>query len=171
MLIMPEPITTLDQRYSGPKATATSWEETRRVLETADLFWLTSLRADGHPHATPLVAVWYEGAIYFSTGDTEQKFRNLRSNPHVLLMTGSNHWNEGLDVVVEGDAIQVNDEALLTRVAQVWTTKWDGRWQYQVQGGAFDGGDGVTIPVFAVTPSRVYAYSEGDPFSHTRHQF
>jgi hypothetical protein len=118
-----------------------------------------------------VVAVWYEGAIYFSTGDTEQKYRNLRSNPHVLLMTGSTHWNEGLDVVVEGDAVQVRDDEVLTRLAQVWITKWDGRWQYQVGNGAFYSEDGGTIPVFSVTPNKVYAYSEGDPFSHTRHQF
>src|SRR5215469_4347222 len=168
---MHEPTTTLDPRYSDPKATPTSWEETRHVLETAELFWLASVRGDGRPHATPLVAVWYDGALYFSTGATEQKVRNLRGNPHVLLTTGSNHWNEGLDVVLEGDAVQVRDDEVLGRLAQVWTTKWDGRWQYQVRNGAFDAGEGVTIPVFSVMPTKIYAYSEGDPFSHTCHQF
>jgi nitroimidazol reductase NimA-like FMN-containing flavoprotein (pyridoxamine 5'-phosphate oxidase superfamily) len=161
----------LDQRYSDPNAIATEWEKTRHVLETAELFWLVSVRADGRPHATPLVAVWYDGALYFCTGDTEQKLRNLRGNPHVLLTTGSTHWNEGLDVVLEGAAVQVRDDEVLGRLAQIWTSKWDGRWQYQVESGAFDGGDGATIPVFAVTPTKVYAYSEGDPFSHTCHQF
>jgi nitroimidazol reductase NimA-like FMN-containing flavoprotein (pyridoxamine 5'-phosphate oxidase superfamily) len=168
---MHEPVTTLDQRYSGPNATATPWEDTCRFLETAELFWLATVRADGRPHATPVVAVWYDGALYFSTGDTEQKFWNLRGNPHVLLTTGANHWNEGLDVVVEGDAVQVRDEEVLGRLTQIWATKWDGRWQYQVRNGAFDSGDGVAIPVFSVMPTKVYAYSEGDPFSHTSHQF
>jgi general stress protein 26 len=169
---MNEPRTTLDQRYSGPTATATPWEETRRVLETAELFWLTTVRADGRPHATPVVAVWYDGAIYFGTGAEEQKFRNLRGNSRVLLTTGSTRWNEGLDVAVEGDAVQVSDDEVLKRVAQVWLTKWDGRWEYQVQDGAFrpEGGEGA-VCVFAVTPTNVYAYSEGDPFSHTHHHF
>jgi predicted pyridoxine 5'-phosphate oxidase superfamily flavin-nucleotide-binding protein len=49
------PVTTLDQRYSAPGAVATGWDETRRVLETAELFWISTVRADGRPHVTPLV--------------------------------------------------------------------------------------------------------------------
>jgi nitroimidazol reductase NimA-like FMN-containing flavoprotein (pyridoxamine 5'-phosphate oxidase superfamily) len=168
---MNEPVTTMDQRYSDPEAVATAWEETRRVLETAELFWIVTVRADGRPHVTPLVAAWLDGAIHFCTGVNEQKARNLHNNPHVILTAGSTHWNEGLDVVVEGDAAQVTDEDTLKRLAQVWTTKWDGRWQYEVRNGAFHSESVETIPVFSVTPSKVYAYSEGDPFSHTRHQF
>ena len=67
---MNEPITTLDPRNSPPDGEVTSWEETRRVLETADLFWLSTVRADGRPHVTPLVAVWHDGAIHFTAKDT-----------------------------------------------------------------------------------------------------
>jgi hypothetical protein len=41
---MNEPVTKLDPRYSGPDGVATPWEETRRVLETAELFWLSVRR-------------------------------------------------------------------------------------------------------------------------------
>jgi nitroimidazol reductase NimA-like FMN-containing flavoprotein (pyridoxamine 5'-phosphate oxidase superfamily) len=107
---MNEPITTIDTRYSDPDAVATAWEETRRVLEAAEVSWLTTVRADGRPHVTPVVTVWFEGAIHFSTADTEQKAINLLGNPHVILTTGCNQWNEGLDVVVEGDAVRVSDQ-------------------------------------------------------------
>jgi nitroimidazol reductase NimA-like FMN-containing flavoprotein (pyridoxamine 5'-phosphate oxidase superfamily) len=166
---MNEPMTTIDSRFSEPDTVATPWEQTRRVLETAELFWIATVRADGHPHLTPLVAVWLDGAIYFCTGDTEQKAVNLRKNPHVILAAGSIHWDSGLDVVVEGNAVQVTDEDLLTRLASAWTTKWDGRWQYEVRNGAFSGED-VPIPVFSVMPTKVFAYTEGT-FSQTRHQF
>src|SRR5919197_3027963 len=126
---MNEPATKLDTRFSAPDAVATGWDETRRVLETAELFWITTVRADGRPHVTPLVAVWLDGAIHFCTGTTEQKFINLRGNPHVILTTGCNHWNEGLDVVVEGDAVRITDQDRLERLAQAWSTKWDGRWR------------------------------------------
>jgi hypothetical protein len=53
--------------------------------------------------------VWLDGALHFSTGATEQKALNLRGNPHVILTTGCNHWDAGLDVVVEGDAVQLTD--------------------------------------------------------------
>ena len=167
---MNEPVTTIDPRFSDPDATATPWEKTRRVVETAELFWVVTVRADGRPHVTPLVAVWLDGALYFCTGDTEQKAINLRRNPHVILAAGNLHWNAGLDVVVEGDAVQVTDENMLKRLAEAWTTKWDGRWQYEVRNGAFHGEE-MTIPVFSVTPTRVFEFAEGPCFGQTRHQF
>ena len=123
---MNEPDTTLDQRFSDPDAAAAGWDETRRVLEEAQLSWICTVRADGRPHLTPLVAVWLDGALYFCTGAGEQKAVNLRGNPHVLLLTGCHRWDEGLDVVAEGDAVQVTDDALLTRLAQAWAESGTG---------------------------------------------
>ena len=93
---MTTPVTALDQRYSDPAAAAAGWEETRRVLEAAELFWISTVRADGRPHVTPLVAAWAGGAIHFHTGEGEQKLLNLRANPHVVLTTGCNRWDRGL---------------------------------------------------------------------------
>src|ERR1700691_4372861 len=169
---MSNPVTTFDEQYSDPAATATGWEETRRALEEAELFWVSTVRADGRPHVTPVVAAWVEGAIWFSTGASEQKFANLRANPHVVLTTGCNRWDQGLDVVVEGDAVRVTDDAVLSRVAKAFTAKWDGRWQFTARDGRFHGsggGDGATV--FSVTPVKVFAYAKGDPFGATRHRF
>ena len=169
---MNQPDTTLDQRFSAPDAGAASWEETCRVLEEAQLSWICTVRADGRPHLTPLVAVWLDGALYFCTGAAEQKAVNLRGNPHVLLLTGCHRWDEGLDVVAEGDAVQVTDDALLTRLAEAWTGKWDGQWQFQVRDGSFqdsDGGGGTAL-VFEVRPAKVLAFAKGR-FGQTRHSF
>ena len=168
---MTTPVTTLDQRFSDPKADATGWEQTRRALADAELFWVTTVRADGRPHMTPLVAVWFDDALHFCTGPGEQKAVNLRGNPHVILSTGCNTWDRGLDVVVEGDAVQVTDDDALSRLAAAWTAKWDGRWQYQVRDGAFRDPEGEEpVLVFAVTPAKVLAFAKGD-FSHTTHRF
>ena len=172
---MNEPVTTMDTRYSEPDGAVTSWEETRRILETAGIFWLSTVRADGRPHVTPVVAVWHDDALHFSTADTEQKAINLRENPHVILTTGCNHWNEGLDVVVEGDAVRVTDHDMLEQLATVWATMWDGRWHYLVRDGYFYHYDEETvlpdsILVFSVKPTKVFAFAKGR-FSHTRHQF
>jgi len=167
---MNEPVTKIDPRFSDPDAVATGWDETRRALEEAELFWISTVRADGRPHVTPLVAVWLDGALHFSTGATEQKAMNLRRNPHVILTTGCNHWEEGLDVVVEGDAIQVTDDDVLERLAVAWATKWNGQWQFQVHDGSFQHPSGGTALVFSVTPTKVFAFAKGH-FSHTRHQF
>jgi general stress protein 26 len=168
---MTMPVTTLDQRFSDPSAVATEWDKTLRALETAELFWITTVRADGRPHVTPLVAVWLDGALHFTTGETEQKAVNLRTNPHVVLTTGRNDWDKGLDVVVEGDAVRVTDEDTLRRLAQAWALKWDGQWQYQVRDGSFHHPDGdQAVLVFAVAPAKVLAFGKGS-FSHTRHKF
>jgi nitroimidazol reductase NimA-like FMN-containing flavoprotein (pyridoxamine 5'-phosphate oxidase superfamily) len=167
---MSTPVTDIDSRFSDPAASATDWEQTRRVLETAELFWITTVRADGRPHVTPLVAVWLDGALHFSTGATEQKAVNLRGNPHVILTTGRSDWDAGLDVIVEGDAIRLTDDETLRRLAAVWAAKWDGRWQYEVRDGGFYHPGGGGVLVFRVTPAKILAFAKGT-FSHTRHRF
>jgi nitroimidazol reductase NimA-like FMN-containing flavoprotein (pyridoxamine 5'-phosphate oxidase superfamily) len=166
---MNEPVTQIDARFSDPNAVATGWDETRRVLETAELFWITTVRADGRPHVTPLVAVWLDGALHFSAGAAEQKAVNLRGNRDVILTTGCNTWDRGLDVVVEGEAVQVTDDGVLERLAAAWATKWDGRWHFEARDGAFYHDAGVAL-VFSVTPSKILAFGKGT-FSHTRHMF
>jgi nitroimidazol reductase NimA-like FMN-containing flavoprotein (pyridoxamine 5'-phosphate oxidase superfamily) len=161
--------TTLDSRFSRPEAQAAAWPDTVRILEDAQLSWICTVRADGRPHLTPLVAVWLDDALYFSTGETEQKAVNLRGNPHVLLLTGCARWDEGVDVVAEGDAVEINDEVLLTRLAQAWAQKWDGQWQYQVKDGRFEHQGGPVL-VFAVRPAKVLAFAKAPRFAQTRHR-
>jgi len=96
---MTSPITTLDQRYSAPDAVATTWEETRLVIEGAELFCSPRFGLDGRPHCTPVVAAWSDDALHFTTGGEEQKAANLRANSHVILTTGRNDWQAGLDIV------------------------------------------------------------------------
>jgi general stress protein 26 len=176
---MTTPATALDARYSQPGAAATEWDDARRLLENAQLFWLTTVRADGRPHVTPLVAIWLDDALHFGTGAEEQKAYNLGANPHVILTTGCNQWDRGLDIVVEGDAVRVIDHATLKRLADAWAHKWDGQWQYQVHnahlrlrsraagGAAAEGGDAM---VFSVAPTKVLAFGKGI-FTHTAHRF
>ena len=167
---MTDVVSELDARFSDPDASATSWDDARQVLEAADITWISTVRTDGRPHVTPLVAVWLDDALHFCTGPDEQKAHNLAANPHVVLTTGCNHWDEGLDVMVEGAAVRVTDGATLERLASAWARKWDGQWQFQTADGGFqqDGGPGIAF-VFAVRPTNVLAFGKGT-FSHTRHR-
>jgi nitroimidazol reductase NimA-like FMN-containing flavoprotein (pyridoxamine 5'-phosphate oxidase superfamily) len=167
------PTTALDPRYSDPTAVAVDWNRTRELLESAELFWICTVRADGRPHVTPLVAVWVDAAIHFHTGTEEQKYSNLRANPHVVLTTGCNSWDHGVDVVVEGDAVHTTDPIVLTRLAEAWARKWDGRWQLTVRDGGFHNinENDFSSEVFSVTPTKIYAHAKGDPFGHTTHRF
>lgn len=167
---MHEPNTQLDQRFSDPGAVATAWDATRHALETAELSWLTTVRADTRPHVTPLVAVWLEDSVYFCTGAGEQKAVNLAANPHVVLTTGCNTWDEGVDVVVEGNAERVTDDATLHELARAWAKKWDGQWQFEVADQGFRNDAGGLALVFMVRPTKVLAFGKGT-FSHTRYRF
>ena len=165
---MDDPVTQLDARFSDPGTQATTWAEAREVLEAAQLSWLSTVRADGRPHVTPLVTVWLDGALHFSTGPTEQKAVNLTANPNVVLTTGRNTWEQGLDVVVEGEARRVTERATLERLAAAWRTKWDGSWQFDVADDGFRHEAGGLALVFAVEPAKVLAFGKGS-FTHTRH--
>jgi nitroimidazol reductase NimA-like FMN-containing flavoprotein (pyridoxamine 5'-phosphate oxidase superfamily) len=168
---MRSPNTTLDTRFSDPDAIATGWEETRRLLEDADLFWISTVRADGRPHVTPLVGVWLDGALHFATGPNEQKAVNLKANRHVTLTTGCSQWDRGIDLVVEGEAVQVTDEEMLRRLSEAWAAKWDGRWRYEVRDNGFRHEDGTgAVFVFSVLPTKVLAFAKGT-FGQTRHRF
>lgn len=167
---MHDPFTTLDTRFGDSDAVATGWDETRQTLEAAELFWISTVRQDGRPHVAPLVAVWLDEAIHFCTGPDEQKAKNLAHNRHVILMTGCNQWDSGLDVVIEGDADRVMERDRLERLAEAWANKWDGRWRFEAGEGAFQHSDGGQALVFAVAPTKVFVFGKG-PFSQTRHQF
>ncbi|SNT18801.1 Pyridoxamine 5'-phosphate oxidase [Actinomadura meyerae] len=164
---MQDPVTELDERFSDPAAQATPWATTLKALETAQLFWITTVRADGRPHVTPLVAVWLDDALHFCTGPSEQKALNLSHNPHVVLTTGCNDWTRGLDVMVEGEARRVTDRPTLERLAAAWAAKWTGQWQYEVADTGFVHNEG-TAHVLAVKPTKVLAFTKGT-FTQTRY--
>jgi hypothetical protein len=169
---MSKPVTTFDHVYSDPAAIATTWDETQEIIEAAELFWISTVRTDGRPHVTPVVAAWAEEAIWFCTGVEEQKFANLRVNSHVVLTTGCNRWESGVDVIVEGDAVRVTDDAVLGRIAGAFASKWDGRWQFTARDGCFRSADGSGgAEVFSISPVKVFAHAKGDPFGATSHRF
>jgi hypothetical protein len=85
----------LDTRFSDPGAKAVPWAEAEQALTKAEIFWLSTVRRDGRPHVTPLVAAWHGGALYFCTGEGEQKYKNIAANPQVILTTGNNSFGHG----------------------------------------------------------------------------
>ncbi|HEX2193241.1 MAG TPA: pyridoxamine 5'-phosphate oxidase family protein [Acidimicrobiales bacterium] len=149
------------------------------MLERSEMFWLSTVRGDGRPHVTPLPAMWLDDALHFCTGPDEQKAKNIEANRNCVLTTGTNVFRSGLDVVVEGRALRVTDEGLLTRLAAIWESKLD--WSFDVVDGAFrertapgtgeEPAEPGTALVFAVRPDKVFAFGKGEPFSQTRYRF
>ncbi len=90
-----------------------------------------------------------------------------------MLTTGCNRWDEGLDVVVEGEAMRVTDPPTLERLAAAWAEKWDGRWTYAVVDDGFahggdEAGDQGPVHVYAVRAAKTLAFGK-EPFSQTRY--
>ncbi len=165
-----EPTTELNRQFSTPNATQIPWAEARERLEKAEVYWLTTVRRDGRPHITPVVAVWLDGALFFCTGESERKAQNLVRNSHCGIMTGCNSLSEGLDLVVEGEATIVRDEARLRRVADRYASKYGPPFVFTVRDSAFYGEGGEAL-VYEVTPAKAFGFGRGEAFSQTRWRF
>ena len=163
------PTAELDAPYSSPDAAATDWAQAQSVLAEAAIYWLSTVRADGRTHVTPVIALWRDGAVYFCTGPDEQKARNLTANSKVVVTTGKNEWS-GLDVVVEGEARRVADEGALGDLATAWEDKYGRDWHFDVADGAFRH-EGGSAHVFQIAPAKVYAYDRDEPGGATRYRF
>jgi general stress protein 26 len=169
------PTAHLDPRFSSPGATGPSWESVLAGLAGADLYWIVTVRRDGRPHVTPLLAVVLDGVAHFCTGPTEQKAKNLEHDPHCSLLTGCADRSESVDIVVEGTAVRVTDEARLQRLADEWLRKYGEYWRFVVQDGAFRHGsdslrgeDPGIAYVFEIVPGDVFAFGRGETYSQTR---
>jgi Pyridoxamine 5'-phosphate oxidase len=172
------PTAHLDTRFSSPGAVPMSWESARAGLAAAELYWVVTVRADGRPHVTPLLAVLLDGVLHFCTGPTEQKAKNLAADTHCSLLTGNGSRLDGLDLVVEGTAVRVTDDAQLRRLADEWVRKYGEDWRFDVVDGAFvhaadslRGDDPGQAHVFAVIPGSVFAFGKGETYSQTRFIF
>jgi nitroimidazol reductase NimA-like FMN-containing flavoprotein (pyridoxamine 5'-phosphate oxidase superfamily) len=169
-----QPATKLDARFSSAGARPTEWAEAQEILEEAGVFWISTVRTDGRPHVTPLISVWLDGSLFFCTGPEERKAKNLANNPHCILTTGSKALDEGLDIVVEGDAARVSDDATLQRIADAYVSKYGSDWRFGVRDGAFvhdRANEGSIALVFEVAPKTVFGFRKGDVFSQTRWRF
>lgn len=165
----PAPTPRLDVRFSDPTATAASWQVVERALESAELYWLTTIRQDGRPHVTPLIGVWQDGALHFCTGLREQKARNLRRHDRVAVTTGTHHWAQGLDVVVEGVATRVTGHDTLQLLADAYEAKYGSDWHFDVGDGVFGQGEDAAA-VFRVETTKVLAFAK-QPHGQTTFRF
>jgi general stress protein 26 len=165
----PQPTAELDTRFSDPDTAPTSWPEAVKILDGAELYWLTTVRADGRPHVTPLIGVWQDEAVHFCTGLREQKARNLEHRQRVALTTGSNSWAHGTDVVVEGTANRLTDQRTLQRLADAYEAKYGSDWHFEVGDGVFGSGDDAAA-VFRIEPVKVFAFAK-QPHSQTTFRF
>src|SRR5438552_2538347 len=91
--------------------------------------WLSTVRPDGRPHGDAADRRVARRRLYFCTRADERKARNLAENPRCIRTTGCNALGDGLDVVIEGDAVVRRDDALLRLVADAYVFKYGSDWR------------------------------------------
>jgi nitroimidazol reductase NimA-like FMN-containing flavoprotein (pyridoxamine 5'-phosphate oxidase superfamily) len=158
--------------FSSPGAGPTPWEATQWALRRIQKFQLCTVRRDGRPHVTPLLAIWALGAMWFTTGENEQKAKNLRANPHCALTSGTATLT-GNDYVIEGTASLVTDQATRQAVATAFEeaygwqlTREDGTW-HQLGNAVRNG----SVQLYRVQPDKAFAFTIGSQSSQTRYRW
>lgn len=126
-------------------------------LAAARNYWLATVAPDGRPHLMVVWAVWLDGSLLLSTGESSRKARNLRAEPRCSIAAQCAGDTEL--VVVEGTAEQIAVEALARFVAAV-----------QVKY-ATDMSGLLDQPVFAVRPAKIIGLDETFSAHATRWSF
>jgi len=132
--------------------------------------FLATIRPDGRPHLAGVGAIWHDGKVWIVSGPGTRKSRNLAANPVCAIAMSF----EGMDLVIEGHAERVTDDATLERVAERYGA--DG-WPARVEDGAFTydySAPSAGPPpwyVYAITPTTVYGVLAAEPGGATRWRF
>ena len=111
--------------------------------------WLATVRPDGSPHLMPIIAFWMEGAFHFVVGEGTRKGRNLAADGRCVVATGSTTL-PSLDVVVEGHAERLDDEAAVRRIAEMLSGN---NWPLEARG---DQVYGPNAPTAGPPPYSIY---------------
>ena len=165
------PETRLDARFSDPGAEPTLWEAARAQLRDAMSYQLTTVRADGRPHQTTIAGIWLDEAFHFTTGRGEQKARNLEAGNRNVIVTAGNCGWDGLDVILEGEAIEVTDVDRLSRLVDAYGTKYDDSFGFRLVDGRFIGEGDDQLLVCAVRARKAFGFAKGGTFGQTRWRF
>lgn len=153
---------------------ALPWSRARDALARAhgpgSAFFLGTVRPDGRPHAAAFGPAWHDGTVFFTSGPGTRKSRNLQSNPACTISASL----EGIDLVLEGEAVRVTDPATVAAVVAIYN---DGGWPAQAEG------DVITAPysapsagpapwhLYRFTFHTIFGVATAEPFGASRWRF
>jgi nitroimidazol reductase NimA-like FMN-containing flavoprotein (pyridoxamine 5'-phosphate oxidase superfamily) len=150
------------------------WSRALEALESREpqtqSCFIATTRPDGRPHLAGVGAIWDEGKVYVVSGPETRKSRNLAENPNCAVSMSL----KGIDLVIEGTAERVTDEATLERVAKRYA---DDGWPARVENQAFTydySAPSAGPPpwyVYEVAPTTVYGVLSAEPGGATRWRF
>lgn len=143
---------------------------TNDAEDAPQTWWLSTTGPDGQPHTTGVGAWWADDRFYFTSGAQTRKSRNLATNPKCAIAVALGD----LDLVVEGTAARVTDEATLERVAE---RAGEGGWPATVKDGAltaeYSAPSAGPPPwyLYEMTPKAAFGVATKEPHGATRWRF
>jgi hypothetical protein len=111
-----------------------------------------------------------DGACYFTAGPGTRKAKNLARDPRCVITVARFEF----DLVIEGEATKVTDEARLQHIADAYAAEG---WQPTVRDGAlyaeYSAPSAGAPPweVYEVTPTTIFALGTAEPYGATRWRF
>jgi hypothetical protein len=144
----------------GGQAETTAWATALERLEhpaPGQNHWIATVRPDGRPHLMPIIAFWIDGGFHFLAGTSTQKGRNLAADDRCVIGT-ANLTMPSMDLIVEGRARPVTDQATVARLAREFGGEG---WALEARGSEVYGPHGPTAgpppyAIYRVEPTKVF---------------
>jgi hypothetical protein len=167
-----DPDTTLDPLFSSAEAPPTPWSTATNRLRDAMTYLLTTVGPDARPHQTTIAGIWLDDGFHFVTGRGERKARNLEGgNRNVIVAAADSAW-EGIDVVLEGEAVEVTDADRLGRLVDAYAAKYDDVFGFRLVDGRLTNPEATDqVVVYEVVARKAFGFAKGTTFSQTRWRF
>lgn len=124
------------------------WNWAVQRLETSHNYWIATTRPNSRPHLMLVWGIWWENALWFSTGARTRKAKNIAVSPHCVIAT------EKADeaVILEGIAEKVADRSVSKQIVEIYNRKYGGDLRPLL--------DKSNSFVFRVQPQIVFAQDE-----------
>jgi hypothetical protein len=138
--------------YGNP---AIPWKMAHDLLESGPKgplagFFLGTVGRRGQPHVAGVGAIWHDGDLYFTSGSTTRKSRNLATNPSCTFAVKL----PGMDLTLEGEAIVESEQVVLEEVAAIYR---DIGWPVEVASDAFTAP--YSAPSAGLPPWQLYRFT------------
>src|SRR5271170_6780098 len=112
----PDALQNLPDATTGLK----SWSWALERLEKSHNYWIATTRPDGRPHLMVVWGIWWEEALWFSTGPNTRKAKNIAAHTHCSI--GTERADEA--VILEGVPEEIKDRAVWKRFAGIYNKKY-----------------------------------------------
>ena len=118
-MVKGQPVSSKDlDRYGAGEM---PWSRVHSILATGPIaedvaVFLSTVGPDGRPHSAGIGLAWHDDDLYFTSGAGTRKSRNLAQNPACTIAARI----PGIDVVFEGDALLVTDQATIETLVELY---------------------------------------------------